>query len=136
MMRKTLLMCAILSSFAMMPACTLLQGKSGGNSGADTGTGGDRQKLIVGSWKIAAVHCDSQGNNCEWYTGKRVFQFLQNGNLYVNDIKRATYRMEGSACILDTGAKRYTVNIISIDSGRMVTGENNRTTTEIYNKIK
>jgi hypothetical protein len=134
MMKKILLMCAIVSSFGMMPACTLLQGKSGGNSSADTST--DRQKLIVGTWNIAAVHCDGQGDKCETYSAKRVFQFLENGDLLVNDVKRATYRMEGSACILDTGAKRYTVNIISIDSGRMVTGENNRTTTEIYNKIK
>jgi pyruvate/2-oxoglutarate dehydrogenase complex dihydrolipoamide dehydrogenase (E3) component len=135
MMRKILLLSAIMASSVMTATCAQLQEKSG----RDSGTGifdSEKQKLIVGTWKITAVHCDSRGNNCEWYTGKRVFRFMQNGDLFVNDAKLATYRMKGTTCIIDTGKKRYNVNIISLDSKRLITGEDNRTSTEIYNKVK
>jgi len=119
----------------MMAACAQFREKSGSNSEAVT-IDSEKQKLIIGTWKITAVHCDSQGNNCDWYAGKRIFRFMQNGDLFVNDTKQATYRVEGAICTLDTGKKLYNVNIISLDSKRMITGENNRKTTEIYNKMK
>ena len=135
MMRKTLLLSAIVVSCVTMAACTQFQEKSGSDSGTIT-IDSEKQKLIIGTWKITAVHCDSQGNNCVWYTGKRIFRFMQNGDVFVNDKKQATYRMEGATCVIDTGKKRYNVNIISLDSKRLITGEDNRNTTEIYNKIK
>jgi pyruvate/2-oxoglutarate dehydrogenase complex dihydrolipoamide dehydrogenase (E3) component len=135
MMRKALLLSAIMFACVMMAACSQLQEKSGSNSSTVI-IDSEKQKLIIGTWKITAVHCDSQGNNCDWYTGKRIFRFMQNGDVFVNDTKQATYRMEGATCIIDTGKKRYNVNIISLDTNKLITGENNRKTTEIYNKIK
>jgi hypothetical protein len=136
MKRKTQLLWAVLILFTMMTACAETQDKNSGGSGADNTGGGDNKKLILGSWKLVAVHCDKEGNNCEWYTDRRVFQFSRNGDLVINDEKRGTYQVEGSACILDNGSKRYSINIIQLDSSKLMTGESYRSTTEIFKKIK
>ncbi|OHD64661.1 MAG: hypothetical protein A2176_10155 [Spirochaetes bacterium RBG_13_51_14] len=119
-----------------MFACSTFQEKDFSNTDSDTRTVGSTRKLIVGTWKIVAIRCDSQGSNCERYKRDIVFQFSRNGDLVANGTKRGTYRLEGSTCILDTDRKQYTVSIILIDSSRMITGEQNRKSTEIFNKIQ
>lgn len=136
MKRKLLFLNAIILSLALITSCAETQDKNSGRAAADRSTGVEYQNLILGRWKIVAIRCDREGNNCEWYTGRRVFHFSRNGDLAVNDIRRGTYRMEGPACILDTDSKRYTVNIIQLDSSKLITGESHRETTEIYKKLK
>jgi len=119
----------------LMTGCVLFQEKGGSNSGSEAISGGDPRELIVGTWKIASVHCDGRGENCEEYKATRFFTYGRSGELYVNDVKRGTYRMSGRSCILDTGTARYTVNIIHIDSTKLITGESHRTTTEIFRRV-
>lgn len=127
---------AIIASFALITSCAATQNNNGGGTIPDRSESGDYPERILGRWKIVAVHCDSQGGNCEWYNGQRVFHFSRNGDLAVNDVRRGTYRLEGPVCILDTGNKRYRVNIIRLDPNKLITGESHRATTEIYNKLK
>ncbi len=119
----------------MMSGCSLFQEKGESNSGSDAISGGNPRELIVGTWKIASVHCDSKGANCEEYKATRFFTYGTKGELFVNDVKRGTYRVSGSSCLIDTGTTRYTVNIIYIDSAKLITGEGHRTTTEIFRRM-
>ncbi|MBN2159236.1 MAG: hypothetical protein JW807_07560 [Spirochaetes bacterium] len=123
----------VVAASAGLFACALSQEENAALSGRD---GAVKHATIVGAWKLSSVHCDADGNNCEWYTGTLIFRYAKNGELIVNDVKRGTYRMLNGACLLDTGEKTYTVNIIHIDSSRLITGENHRNSTEIYKRIE
>lgn len=136
MKRKPPLTCVVFITFAITLSCTGIQNKNGGGTSLSGPIHGDYQKLIIGTWKIVAVHCDSGGNDCEWYAGRRVFSFSRNGDFSLNDIRQGTYRIEGTVCILDTGSRKFDVNIVQLDSQKLVTGENHRKTTEIYKKMK
>jgi hypothetical protein len=140
MIKKNLSPCVIIAACIAMTSCSVFQTQEGGNTSKPRPRPKpapvETQKLMRGSWQIVAINCDAGGNNCEWYSEERVFQYTENGEFSVNGEKRGTYQVTGSTCVLDTGDKKYTLNIVSIDSTRLITGESDRTTTEILTKIE
>ncbi|HOT44415.1 MAG TPA: hypothetical protein PLM53_08125 [Spirochaetota bacterium] len=134
-MKKIIVPAIIMTCSVLMAGCAFFQEKGGSDSGSEAISGGDPRELIVGTWKIASVHCNDRGENCEEYKATRFFTYAKDGQLFVNDVKRGTYRVSGNTCLLDTGTTRYTVNIIHVDSTKLITGESHRTTTEIFRRI-
>ncbi len=135
-MKATIVFTIIMTFCVMMSGCALQQQKDESNTYSDSIFDNDAQNLIAGTWKITSEHCNSKGTNCENYKGSRIFKYGKSGELLVNNVKRGSYRISGNTCIITAGTEQYTVNIIQIDSARLITGESDRTTTEIFIRIK
>jgi hypothetical protein len=127
----------IIASGIIMICCVMIHACATSVERGDSKKNGDEpRKLLPGTWKITSVHCNSKGSNCENYNGTKIFRFDKGGELFVNNVNRGSYRLSGSSCILDAGSTQYNVTIIHIDTARLITGENGRTTTEIFTRIQ
>ncbi len=135
-MKKITASILIMTCCVIISGCVMSREKGGNENNSGASSSDETRKLITGTWKITSFRCDNKGNNCQKYPGTQIFQYGKNGELIINNVKRGSYRVTGRTCILDTGTSQYTVNIISIDSSRLLTGENHRTTTEIFIRMK
>ncbi len=128
-----------LSRYALSVVCLCVLGCAqhrDGGSMTDTpsGTAGERNRMLAGSWKLAGVDCQGPGKNCRRYPGSRVFRFDRNGELFVDGTRRGTYRLAKDSCVIDAGDRSYHISILELDSSRLITGESFRRTTEIFQK--
>lgn len=126
----------IMTCSIVITGCAMFTEKDKSGTNSDAISGGDTRKLLVGTWKITSVRCDGKGNNCETYQATRFLTYDKSGELFVNDVKRGSYRVSGNICTIDTGRKQYNVKIIYISNASLITGESHRATTEKFLRVQ